>query len=600
LSLELQNKVELLPDLPGVYLFFDVNKTVIYVGKSKSLRKRVFSYFAKTVDRFKTQVLVSKILDFDYIVVDTEEEALLLENNLIKEYQPRYNILLKDDKTYPWIVIKSENFPRVYMTREYIEDGSLYFGPYTSVRMVRTLLELIRKLYKLRTCRFDLSLKNIAEKKIKVCLDYHIGNCKAPCVGAYSFEAYNNDIIEIKKLLKGNLNSLLEVLAVSMRSFSENLEFEKANEVKTKIDLLKNYQNKSTVVSQTITNVDVFTIVEEEDAFFVNFMHLVQGAIVQLSSLEVKKKLDEPISDVLELSILHLREKFRSYSKEIIVNIQPEFSIANCFITVPQRGDKLKLIQLSVKNLKYFILDRKKRKENINPKKHSDRILATLKTDLRMQEMPVHIECFDNSNIQGTNPVAACVVFEDAKPKRSEYRHFNIKTVEGANDFASMKEVVFRRYQRLLNEEKALPQLIVIDGGKGQLSSAYEALRELNLINKIAIIGIAKKLEEIYFPFDSVPLYLDKKSESLKLIQRLRNEAHRFGITFHRNKRSKSFLTSEFDTLKGIGEKSKQKLMETFKDIEGVKKASISELETVLNKKQAQTVFEYFNLKNET
>ncbi len=580
--------------MPGVYLFFDSDKHILYVGKSKSLRKRVSSYFAKTVDRNKTRVLVSKICDLDFIVVDTEEEALLLENNLIKEYQPRYNILLKDDKTYPWIVVKNENFPRVFMTREYEEDGSVYFGPYTSVRMVRTLLELVRKLYKLRTCRFDLSLKNIEQSKFKVCLDFHIGNCKAPCVGKYLLNAYNSDISDIKKILKGNLNGLLEVLSKSMYEHAAVLEFEKANEVKEKIALLQTYQNKSTVVSQTISDVDVFTAIEEEDFVYVNFMHLVQGSIVQLTSIEVKKKLDETMSDVLELVILHLREKFKSTSKEIILSFLPEFSIPSAFYTVPQRGDKLKLLGLSEKNLRYFIVEKKKRRENLNPKKNSDRILNTLKLDLNLQELPVRIECFDNSNIQGTNPVAACVVFEDAKPKKSEYRHFNIKTVVGANDFASMKEVVFRRYKRMLDENKTLPQLIIIDGGKGQLSFAYDALKELALEAKIPIIGIAKRLEEIYFPFDSVPLYLDKNSESLKLIQKLRNEAHRFGITFHRNKRSGQFLTSELNTIKGVGEKSIQKLLQVFKTIENIKAADFEALSAHVNKKQAEIIVNYF------
>ena len=594
MNIDFENKLKLLPDLPGVYLFLDTEKQVLYVGKSKALRKRVLSYFSKNLDRAKTRILVSKIKDFNYIVVDTEEEALLLENNLIKEYKPRYNILLKDDKSYPWIVIKNENFPRVYMTRDYIEDGSIYFGPYTSVRMVRAVIELIRKIYKIRTCRHDLSTENVTKLKYKVCLDYHIGNCKAPCVGKYSTSSYNDDIIEIKKILKGNLSSLLELLNVSMLAFSSNMEFEKANELKEKILLLKNYQNKSTVVSQTITNIDVFTALEEENSVFVNFMHLVQGSIVQLSSIEVKKKLDESISSVLELAILHLRDKFKSNSKEILLPFLPEFTIPASFYVVPKIGDKLKLLKLSEKNLKYFILDKKRHKENLNPRKHTDRILNTLKSDLQLKEIPTHIECFDNSNIQGSFPVAACVVFVDAKPAKSEYRHFNIKTVVGANDFASMKEVVFRRYKRLLAEKKKLPQLVVIDGGKGQLSFAHEALKELGLENKISIIGIAKRLEEIFFPFDTIPLYLDKNSESLKLIQKLRNEAHRFGITFHRQKRSLSFLNSDLNNIKGVGEKTIQKLQLSFKTIENIKNAKLEDLVKYVNKRQAELVFKYF------
>ncbi len=593
-SFGFKEKLSLLPDLPGVYLYFDKDKVVIYVGKSKSLKKRVSSYFLKTVDRVKTKILVSKIADFDYIVVDTEEEALLLENSLIKEYLPRYNVLLKDDKTYPWIVLKNENFPRVFMTRDYIEDGSVYFGPYTSVKMVRALLSLIKKIYKIRTCRFDLSQANIDARKFKVCLDFHIGNCKAPCVGLVSNGSYNNDILEIKTILKGKLSSLLDVLVQNMDSLSENLKFEEANEVKEKYLLLKNYQNKSTVVSQTISDVDVFSVLELDQYVYVNFMHLVQGAIVQLSSVEIKRKLDEDLSSMLELSILHLREKFRSHSKEIILPFMPEFAIPNTFYTVPKIGDKLKLLKLSEKNLRFFMLEKKKRKENLNPKKNTDRILKTLMSDLQLKEMPVHIECFDNSNIQGTNPVAACVVFIDAKPAKSEYRHFNIKTVVGANDFASMKEVVYRRYNRLLNEEKTLPQLIVIDGGKGQLSFAYQALKDLGIEDKIAIIGIAKRLEEIYFPFDEIPLYLDKNSESLKLIQKLRNEAHRFGINFHRNKRSSSFLTSELDSIKGLGKQSIIKLLDTFKSIDVIRNTSEEALSKIISSKQASLVSQYF------
>lgn len=590
----MEKKLSLLPDLPGVYLFFDASKTVIYVGKSKSLRKRVTSYFSKKLDRARTRILVSKIVDLDFIVVDSEEEALLLENSLIKEYQPRYNVLLKDDKSYPWIVVKNERFPRVFMTRRYEEDGSRYFGPYTSVRLVRTLLSLIKKLYPLRTCRYDLSEKNIESGKFKECLEFHIGNCKAPCVGKETVSDYSEYISHVKTILKGKLSSVIELLFANMQAYAEDLKFEEAQEVKEKIALLRSYQNKSTVVSQSITNVDVFTAFEETGFVYVNFMHIVQGAIVQVSNLEVKLKLDETLSDVLELAILHKREQFRSVSKEIIIPFKPEFSLKGCFYTVPKIGDKLKLLKLSEKNLRFFMIEKKKRKENLNPKKNSDRILLTLQNDLQLKQKPEHIECFDNSNIQGNYPVAACVVFIDAKPRKSEYRHFNIKTVVGANDFASMYEVVKRRYLRLKNENKSMPQLIVIDGGKGQLSFAYNALKDLGLEKKIAIVGIAKRLEELFFPFDEVPLYLDKNSESLKLLQKLRNEAHRFGITFHRNKRSSNFLDSELNSIKGIGEKSVSKLMESFKSKSKIKTAGLEELSEIIGKKQASLIYEYY------
>ncbi len=593
--MDLQLKIKSLPSNPGIYQYLNTEGTIIYIGKAKNLKKRVSSYFTKNYDNTKTAVLVKQIADINTIIVNSEIEALLLENNLIKKYQPKYNVLLKDDKTYPWICIKKEAFPRVYSTRNLVKDGSEYFGPYASGKMMSTILDLIRQLYPLRNCYLNLSEENINANKFKVCLEYHIGNCKAPCVGLQTEEDYQKYIIDIKNIIKGNIHGVTKHLKTLMASYAENLEFEKAQLLKEKIKTLENYQSKSVVVSPTINDVDVFSIISDEKEAFVNYLKVINGAIIQGHTIELKKKLDETDDELLQIGIIELRLQFDSQSKEIIVPFIPSIEGSELKFIVPQIGDKKHLLDLSERNAKYYRLERKKQKDNVNPTKHSDRILEQLQKDLRMPEKPVYIECFDNSNIQGTNAVAACVVFKDAKPSKRDYRHFNIKTVEGPNDFASMEEVIFRRYKRLLDEKQPLPQLIIIDGGKGQLSSALKSIDELNLRGKITIIGIAKKLEEIYFPNDSIPLYLNKKSESLKLIQFLRNEAHRFGITHHRNKRSKELIKSELSEVDGIGFKTAQELLWKFKSVARIKQATLKELEEVISKKRAKIVFEYFN-----
>lgn len=580
---------------PGVYQFFDKNGKIIYVGKAKNLKNRVSSYFNKIHENGKTAVLVKQIADIKTIIVETEIEALLLENNLIKKYQPKYNVMLKDDKTYPWICIKNERFPRVFSTRNIVKDGSEYFGPYASVRMMNTILELIRKLYPLRTCNYNLSQENIDNNKFKVCLEYHIGNCKAPCVGYQTEDEYLEAVQNIKSIIRGNINGVIKYLKALKNRFADELAFEKAQLIKEKIQLLENYQSKSVVVSPTINDVDVFSIISDEKYAYVNYLKVINGAIIQGHTIELKKKLEETDDELLQIGIAELRSRFNSYSKEVIVPFKPTLQDENMKFLVPQRGDKKQLLELSERNAKYYRLERKKQQANVNPTKHADRILEKLQKDLRMKEKPVHIECFDNSNIQGTNPVAACVVFKDAKPSKKDYRHFNIKTVEGPDDFASMTEVVYRRYKRLMEDKQPLPQLIVIDGGKGQLGAALKSLDQLGLRGKITIIGIAKRLEEIYFPNDSVPLYLNKTSESLKLIQYLRDEAHRFGLTHHRNKRSKAAIKSELSEIESIGYKTAQQLLWKFKSVANIKKASLQELEQVISKKRAKVVYDYFN-----
>lgn len=592
--MRIASTIKNLPNSPGIYQYLNSDGTIIYIGKAKNLKKRVSSYFNKNHDNTKTAVLVKQIVEIKTIVVGSEIEALLLENNLIKKYQPKYNILLKDDKTYPWICIKKEPFSRIFSTRAIVKDGSEYFGPYASSRMMSTILDLIKELYPLRTCNFNLSQENIQSAKFKVCLEYHLGNCKAPCVGFQQELEYQKYISDIKNIIKGHIISVTKHLKTLMSEYASNLEFEKAQLLKEKIRTLENYQSKSVVVSPTINDVDVFSIVSDEKEAFVNYLKVINGAIIQGHTLEVKKKLDETDDEILQFGIIELRLRFDSQSKELIVPFIPSINYSNFKFTVPQIGDKKQLLELSERNAKYYRLERKKQKENVNPTKHSDRILEQLQKDLRMPEKPIYIECFDNSNIQGTNPVAACVVFKDAKPSKKDYRHFNIKTVEGPNDFASMEEVIFRRYKRLLDENQSLPQLIIVDGGKGQLSAALKSIDELGLRGKITIIGIAKKLEEIYFPNDSIPLYLNKKSESLKLIQYLRNEAHRFGITHHRNKRSKELIKSELSEIKGVGFKTTQELLLRFKSVTRIKQASLIELENTISKKRAIIVFEHF------
>lgn len=584
-----------LPEEPGVYQFFDESETIIYVGKAKRLKRRVASYFNKVHDNAKTNIMVRKIANIRHIVVESEQDALLLENNLIKKHQPRYNVLLKDDKSFPWICVKKEPFPRVFVTRNLLKNGSEYFGPYTSVKMVRALMDMIKALFQLRTCNLNLAQENIFAGKYKVCLEYHIGNCKAPCIGKEQKEEYDAKILAIRNILKGNIKTVTDHLKNKIQELAENYEFEEAHIIKEKLELLKKYQSKSTIVNPSINNIDVYSILEDEESAYVNFLKVVNGAIIQAHTIEMKKRIEESLQDLLLIAITDIRQKIFSTAKEILVPFEIELPIEGVKWIVPQRGDKKKLLDLSLRNVKYYRLEKLKKSNQSQKQSHADRIMERMKNDLRLQVLPTHIECFDNSNIQGTNPVASCVVFRNGKPYKKDYRHFNIKTVVGANDFASMEEIIYRRYKRLVEEDKSLPQLIVIDGGKGQLGAALNSLDQLDLRGRIAVVGIAKRLEEIYFPGDPYPLYLDKNSESLKIIQHLRNEAHRFGITFHRQKRSKNFITSELDQIEGIGPKSIQKLIQTFKSVENIKKASLEDLEKQVGKSKAITVWKYFN-----
>ena len=593
--MELEVQIKSLPDSPGVYQYFDRDEKLLYIGKAKNLKKRVASYFTKHHENGKTRVLVKKIAQIKHIVVETETDALLLENNLIKKYQPRYNVLLKDDKTYPWICIKKEAFPRVFQTRNVWKDGSEYYGPYTSVKTVRALLSLIKELYPLRSCAYNLSPENIQNERYKVCLEYHIKNCKGACEGLQSEEDYDQDIKEIRNIIKGHFRSSLKRFEQLMLDFSERAEYEEAQKIKDKIELLSNYQAKSTVVNPSITNVDVFSIVSDESFAYVNFLKIVNGAIIQSHTVEIKKKLDEDDKSLLELAIIEIRERFHSLSPEIFTPFSIDMGDL-VKVTVPKQGDKKRIVELSIRNAKYFRQERFKQIQIIDPDRHTKRIMAQMQKDLRLKQEPRHIECFDNSNIQGSHPVAACVVFKNGKPDKKEYRHFNIKTVAGPDDYASMEEVVHRRYKRLLQEERDLPQLIVIDGGKGQLSSALKSLDVLGLRGKIAIIGIAKRLEEIYYPGDAIPLYLDKKSETLKIIQQLRNEAHRFGIAHHRNKRSKGAINSDLSNIDGIGEKTVLALLKNFKSIKRLKTATFADLEQLIGKDKAGKVSRHFKI----
>ncbi len=582
-----------LPTGPGVYQFYDLEGTILYVGKAKNLKKRVSSYFTKNHEYGKTRVLVKKIEAIKHIVVPTESDALLLENNLIKKYRPRYNVLLKDDKSYPWICLKNERFPRLFPTRNLIKDGSEYFGPYTSMKTVRTLLDLIKSVYPLRTCKYDLSREKIKAGKYKVCLEYHLGNCKGPCEDLQTEEEYNRQIADIREIVKGNFKSSLQYFKGQMKNLAADMRFEEAQQIKEKIDILENYQVKSTIVNPKISNVDVFSIISDNAFAYVNFLQLSHGSIVRSHTMEIKKKLDEKDEELLQLAIVEIRQRFNSKSKELYLPFKVTLDAA-LKITLPKLGDKKRILELSERNAKFFRQERFKQIKIIDPDRHTNRIMAQMQKDLRLSAEPRHIECFDNSNIQGSNPVAACVVFRNGKPSKKEYRHYNIKTVIGPDDFASMEEVVYRRYKRLLEEEVSLPQLIVIDGGKGQLSSALKSLDILELRGKIAIIGIAKRLEEIYFPEDPIPLYLDKKSESLKIIQQLRNEAHRFGITFHRNKRSKAAINSELEGIKGIGEKTAKELLKHFKSVKRIKEASLSSITEIIGAAKAKIVYETF------
>ena len=593
-NVELQLKT--LPDKPGVYQYYDRNGKILYVGKAKNLKKRVTSYFTKNNDSQRIRVMVKKIHEIRHIVVSSETDALLLENNLIKKLQPRFNVMLKDDKTYPWICIKNERFPRVFPTRRLVKDGSEYYGPYTSFKTVNTLLDLIKGLYQLRTCNYDLSEEKIKQGKYKVCLEYHLGNCLGPCEANEAEAEYLKKIEAIRQIVKGNFKDSLQQFRQQMKVHAEKMEFEEAQKIKTKIDILENYQSKSTVVNPKINNVDVFSIVTDEEYGYVNFLQLSHGAIIRAHTIEMKKKLDETERELLELGIVEIRQRFNSTAKEIYVPFKVDAG-EDIKVTVPKLGDKKQIVDLSTRNAKYFRQERFKQMKIVDPDRHVKRIMAQMKKDLRLKEEPRHIECFDNSNIQGSNPVAACVVFKDGKPSKKDYRKFNIRTVEGPNDFASMEEVVFRRYRRLLDEGEPLPQLVIVDGGKGQLSSAVKALEILGLRGKIAIIGIAKRLEEIFYPGDSIPLYLDKKSETLKIVQHLRNEAHRFGITFHRNKRSSTALNTELEDIAGIGEKTVVELLKNFRSLKRVKEATLDELATVVGRSRAGIIYNHYHEK---
>lgn len=586
-------QISTLPSNPGVYQYYDKDEKLLYVGKAKNLKKRVTSYFTKQHDNNRTRILVKKIHSVRHIVVETETDALLLENNLIKKYQPRYNVLLKDDKSYPWICIKNELFPRIFMTRRLIKDGSQYYGPYTSVKTVKTLLELIKSVHPLRTCTHKLTREKIDSGKFLGSLEYYLGNCQGCCQGEISEEAYQERIDQVKDIIKGNFKSSLQSFKAQMKQLAADLQFEEAQQIKEKIDILENYQAKSTVVNPKITNVDVFSIISDESYAYVNFLQISYGAIIRSHTLEMKKKLDESDQELLQLAIVEIRQRFHSQSGEIYVPFDVELG-ENLKVHIPKQGDKKHILDLSLRNAKYFRMDRFKQAKIVDPDRHEKRIMAQMKKDLRLSEEPRHIECFDNSNIQGTHPVAACVVFRNGKPSKKEYRKFNIKTVEGPDDFASMEEVVYRRYKRMLDEEQPLPQLIIIDGGKGQLSSSLKSLDKLNLRGKIAIVGIAKRLEELFYPEDPVPLYLDKKSETLKIIQQLRNEAHRFGINFHRDKRSKDALNTALDTIPGIGDKTVVTLLKHFKSVKRIGEANFEALEKIVGASKAKKIVMHF------
>ncbi|MDR1937053.1 MAG: excinuclease ABC subunit UvrC [Tannerellaceae bacterium] len=587
-EISLSSIISIIPEKPGCYQYFDEKGVIIYVGKAKNLKKRVSSYFNKTHDNFKTHVLVKHIRNIKYIIVDNEEDALHLENSLIKQYRPRYNVMLKDDKTYPSIVVKNEYFPRIFQTRNIVRDGSYYYGPYSSVYTAKVMLQMIKDIYPIRVCKFPLTPESIAQGRYKVCLQYHIKKCKGPCEGLQTLEEYQKNIIQIKEILKGNISKISKTLYEIMQKHAKELRFEEAQIIKEKYEVVENYRAKSTVVPPMLTNIDVFSFTENERSAYINYMHVGNGAIVQAYTFEYKKKLDEPKEELLGLGIIEMRERFNSSAQEIIVPFLPDIELpGKASFFIPQKGDKKKLLDLSEQNVKQYKLDKLKQAEKLNPEQRTTRILTSMQKDLHMKVLPMHIECFDNSNIQGTNPVAACVVFKKAKPSKKDYRHFHIKTVEGPNDFASMIEVVTRRYTRLVEEKQELPQLIIIDGGKGQLSAATEVLRNLGLLDKITIIGLAKRLEEIFFPGDSIPLILDKTSETLKIIQHLRDEAHRFGITFHRQMRSKKQIISELDAIKGIGEKTKTLLLQQYKSVKRIREIPFDELKGLLGETKA-------------
>ena len=595
---DIKNTLAVIPQLPGCYQFLDKKGSVIYVGKAKDLKKRVASYFNKQHTHPKTRVLVRNIHKIKYIVVNTEEDTFLLENNLIKELKPRYNVMLKDDKSYPSIVIKNEYFPRVYKTRNIVKDGSNYFGPYTSVQSVNALLEIVRKVYKIRTCRLNLSPENIATGKFKVCLEYHINRCKGPCEGLQSMDDYNNNIGEINEILKGNVSIIEKEVVAKMNTLSAEMKFEEAHELKEKLILIQNFREKSQIISNINYNLDIFSFEEDDNSAFINYLYVVNGGVNQAYTFEYKKKLDENPAELLGLGIVEMRQRFGSNTKEIVVPFMPDIKLTNVDFVIPQRGDKKKLLLLSKKNVKQYKIDKLKKAEMLNTEQRITRILTTAQKDLQLKNIPWHIECFDNSNIQGSSPVSACIVFKKAKPSKKDYRHYNIKGVVGSNDYISMQEVVERRYSRLVNEGQSLPQLIVIDGGKGQLSAAVKSLQKIGLYGKIAIIAIAERLEEIYFPEDPIPLYIDKNSETLKLIQQLRDEAHRFSLTFHRKKRSKAQVGSELDSINGIGKETKKKLLVHFKSIKRLKESDKEEIIKLIGKSKGKIIWEWINNKD--
>lgn len=595
-SLHLENIIRDLPDRPGVYQYYDRDGKILYVGKAKNLKKRVSSYFRRDESLVgKVKILVQKIADIRIVVVETELDALLLENNLIKKYQPRYNVMLKDDKTYPWICIKKEAFPRIFPTRHRINDGSDYFGPYASGKMMHTLLDLIRQLYQIRSCSLNLSETNIKTGKYKVCLEYHINNCLGPCESLQTEEDYLLSLQGIRNILKGNISSVRQHLGSMMKEYADTYQFEKAHVVKEKIALLDRYQSKSSIVSPSIHNVDVFSYVDEPASAYVNFMKVISGCIIQAHTVELRKKLDETPEELLLLAITELRERFESDSPEIIVPFKPDVEFPGVTYTTPVRGEKKSLLELSERNAKYYQLEKHKQLERVDPERHTQRVMEQMKKDLRLKDLPERIDCFDNSNIQGSYPVAAMVVFTKGKPDKKEYRHFNIKTVEGPNDFASMEEIIFRRYKRVLDENQPLPQLIIVDGGKGQLSSAMQSIEKLGLRGKVAVIGIAKKLEEIYYPGDTLPLYIDKKSETLRIIQQLRDEAHRFGITHHRKRREKGTIKTELTEISGVGESTSTLLLRKFRSVKAIKEASLDEISKVAGQAKGKTVYDYFH-----
>ncbi len=598
-SLRLKDIISRLPDTPGVYKYFDKDGVLIYIGKAKKLKKRVSSYFTKTHhDSRKTAMLVERIADIQFTLVDSEVDALLLENSLIKKFQPKFNINLKDDKTYPFICIKKEPFPRIIYTRNIVRDGSDYFGPYANKGMMWTILELIKALYPTRTCALNLTQENINAFKFKVCLEYQIGNCKAPCVGYQTEEDYAETIKEIKSILRGDISEVKNHLKVLMQNAATDLRFEEAAIYKRKLDLLSSYQSKSTIVSYHIHDVDVFSIVVDEKFAFINFLKVANGMIIQTQTFEVKKKMDETAEELLEYAIAEVREQYKSTSREIIVPFKLDLEDEKITFTVPKLGDKKKLLDLSLKNAMFYKRDKLEQYDRLNPELRVDRLMAQMQKDLRLKTPPKHIECFDNSNIQGTNPVSACVVFKDGKPSKKDYRHFKVQTVVGPDDFATMREVVYRRYKRVLEENEPLPDLIVIDGGKGQLSSAIESLTALGLYGKVPIIGIAKRLEELYYPEDEFPLYLEKKSETLKIIQQIRDEAHRFGITHHRNLRSKNTFVSELDAIKGIGKETSKLLLSELKSVKKIREATLEQLAAIVGNAKAKLVWSHFNTQN--